>query len=111
MRTVPIQPSPLPLSIHILTLLSLSLPPPSLSLYSPSSRPHLSTAHLFRVIQKRLLTRFKEKNATPFGGMDGLMSDTYKQLLALGKHSFHLFHHHCPRHLISTNIAMIVILT
>ena len=42
-------------------------------------------SHLFRVIQKRLLTRFKEKNATPLGGMDGLMSDTYKQLLILSK--------------------------
>lgn len=37
-------------------------------------------AHLYRVIEKRLLTRFKEKNATPLGGLDDMLNDTYAKL-------------------------------
>lgn len=37
-------------------------------------------AHLYRVVEKRLLTRFKEKNATALGGLDDVLNDTYAKL-------------------------------
>ena len=40
-------------------------------------------SHRFRVIEKRLLTRFKDRNAGSLGGMDILMRETYAQLLRL----------------------------
>ena len=40
-------------------------------------------AHLFRVIQKRLLTRFKDRNASALGGLDTIMKETYENLLRL----------------------------
>jgi Bardet-Biedl syndrome 9 protein len=40
-------------------------------------------SHRFRVIEKRLLTRFKDRNASNLGGMDILMRETYAQLLRL----------------------------
>ncbi|XP_065655590.1 protein PTHB1 isoform X2 [Hydra vulgaris] len=42
-------------------------------------------AHQFRVIQKRLLTRFKDKTPAPLAHLDTLLDGTYKQLLALGE--------------------------
>lgn len=42
-------------------------------------------AHQFRVIQKRLLTRFKDKTPSPLNHIDVLLDGTYKQLLALGE--------------------------
>ena len=32
------------------------------------------------MVEKRLLTRFKEKNATPLGGLDDMLNDTYTKL-------------------------------
>lgn len=40
-------------------------------------------AHQFRVIQKRLLVRFKDKTPMPLNKMDALLVDTYERLLAL----------------------------
>jgi Bardet-Biedl syndrome 9 protein len=42
------------------------------------------SAHQFRMIEKRLLVRFKDRNPTPLGGLDILMKETYKKLLFLG---------------------------
>lgn len=41
-------------------------------------------AHQFRVIQKRLLVRFKDKNPTPLQQLDVLFNETYNKLLDLG---------------------------
>lgn len=41
-------------------------------------------AHQFRMIEKRLLVRFKDRNPTPLGGLDTLMKETYKKILILG---------------------------
>eukprot|EP00605_Chrysophyceae_sp_TOSAG23-4_P001036 GSChrysophyteH1.ASY1.ANO1.1139.1 assembled CDS len=41
------------------------------------------TSHMFRVIQKRLLTRFKDRNASALGGLDLIMRETYQHLLQL----------------------------
>ncbi|CAM9743902.1 unnamed protein product [Chrysoparadoxa australica] len=41
-------------------------------------------AQQLRVIQKRLLTRFKEKNPTPLGHLDKVMQETYHRLLDFG---------------------------
>ncbi|CAH1790036.1 unnamed protein product [Owenia fusiformis] len=38
----------------------------------------------FRSIQKRLLTRFKDKTPAPLANLDTLLDGTYRQLLALG---------------------------
>jgi len=37
-------------------------------------------AHQFRVIQKRLLTRFKDKTPSPLQHLDTLLEGTYKQV-------------------------------
>ena len=39
-------------------------------------------SHLFRVLQKRLLTRFKDRNASALGGLDLVMRQTYVCLYA-----------------------------
>lgn len=41
-------------------------------------------AHQFRMIEKRLLVRFKDRNPTPLSGLDVLMRETYQKLLGLG---------------------------
>ena len=41
-------------------------------------------SHLFRVIEKRMLTRFKDKNATPLSGLDSIMEDTYGKVIGCG---------------------------
>ncbi len=41
------------------------------------------SSHLFRTIQKRLLTRFKDRNASALGGLDIIMRETYEQLLRI----------------------------
>eukprot|EP01038_Epipyxis_sp_PR26KG_P016237 gene16237-22098_t len=38
----------------------------------------------FRLIQKRLLVRFKDKNPTPLNGLDLLLKETYKKILEAG---------------------------
>lgn len=43
-------------------------------------------AHQFRMIQKRLLVRFKDRNPTPLGGLDILLKESYRKLLQLGPH-------------------------
>ena len=40
-------------------------------------------AQQFRVIQKRLLVRFKDKNPAPMNKMDALLDDTYRTLMEL----------------------------
>lgn len=40
-------------------------------------------SHQFRVIEKRLLTRFKDKNPTPLSGLDSLLRETYQSVLQL----------------------------
>lgn len=42
-------------------------------------------AQQFRVIQKRLLTRFKDKTPSPLSHLDTILDGTYKQILALGE--------------------------
>jgi Bardet-Biedl syndrome 9 protein len=37
----------------------------------------------FRLVQKRLLVRFKDKNPTPLGQLDVLLTDSYNQILTL----------------------------
>ena len=37
-------------------------------------------AQQFRVIQKRLLTRFKDKTPSPLAHLDTLLDGTYKQV-------------------------------
>jgi Bardet-Biedl syndrome 9 protein len=39
-------------------------------------------AYQLRIVQKRLLTRFKNKNATPIAGLDILFHETYSQVMA-----------------------------
>lgn len=41
-------------------------------------------AHQFRMIEKRLLVRFKDRNPTALGGLDVLMKESYRKLLSLG---------------------------
>lgn len=41
-------------------------------------------SHLFRVIEKRMLTRFKDKNATPLSGLDSILEDTYGKVIGCG---------------------------
>ena len=41
-------------------------------------------AHQFRLIQKRLLVRFKERNPSPLTNLDMLLHGTYNQLIELG---------------------------
>ena len=40
-------------------------------------------ASQFRAIQRRLLTRFKDKTPAPLANLDTLLDGTYRQLLAL----------------------------
>ena len=44
-----------------------------------------NSAHQFRMIQKRLLVRFKDKNPTPLLGLDTLMRESYDSLLKISK--------------------------
>ena len=39
-------------------------------------------AHQFRVIQKRLLVRYRDRNAAPLAHMDSLLEGTYNQVMA-----------------------------
>lgn len=39
----------------------------------------------YRMIEKRLLVRFKDKNPTPLHGLEVMLQDTYQQILILGK--------------------------
>jgi Bardet-Biedl syndrome 9 protein len=42
-------------------------------------------AHQFRMVQKRLLVRYKDRNPTPMSGIDILMRETYEAILKLSK--------------------------
>lgn len=42
-------------------------------------------AHQFRMIQKRLLVRYKDRNPTPLGGIDILMRESYESMMKLSK--------------------------
>ena len=42
-----------------------------------------SLSHQFRAVQKRLLVRYKDKNPTPLGGLDILMSETADTIQAM----------------------------
>ena len=42
-------------------------------------------AHQFRLVQKRLLVRFKDRNPTPLGGLDFLLKETYSKIIQLSK--------------------------
>jgi Bardet-Biedl syndrome 9 protein len=39
----------------------------------------------FRAIQRRLLTKYKDKTPSPLANLDTLLDGTYRQLLALGE--------------------------
>lgn len=41
-------------------------------------------AHQFRMIQKRLLVRYKDRNPTPLAGIDTMMRETYDSIMKLG---------------------------
>ena len=43
-------------------------------------------AQQFRAIERRLLTRFKDKTPAPLVNLDTLLEGTYRQLLALADH-------------------------
>ena len=43
-------------------------------------------AHQFRIIQKRLLVRFKDRNPVPLNHLDTIMGGTFNQLVDLGNH-------------------------
>lgn len=45
-------------------------------------------AHLFRVIQKKLLARFKDKNPSPLAGLDVLLRETHARILQIGASFF-----------------------
>lgn len=47
-------------------------------------------AQQYRVIQKRLLVRFKDKNPAPLQGLDVLHHDTYNHLIDMGSDMAHL---------------------
>jgi len=38
-------------------------------------------AHQYRAIQKRLLVRFKDRNPTPLNNLDGILGDTFTQIM------------------------------
>ena len=40
-------------------------------------------SHQFRLIQKRLLQRFKDKNPTPLNSMDILLKETYQDIMSI----------------------------
>ena len=42
-------------------------------------------AHQYRMVEKRLLVRYKDRNPTPLSGLDSLMKETYDRLIALSK--------------------------
>lgn len=44
-------------------------------------------AQQFRAIQRRLLTRFKDKTPAPLANLDTLLDGTYRQVIKLKKHS------------------------
>lgn len=44
-------------------------------------------AQQFRAIQRRLLTRFKDKTPAPLANLDTLLDGTYRQVIKLRKHS------------------------
>ena len=41
-------------------------------------------AHQFRIIQKRLLVRFKDRNSAPLAHLDTLMRGTFNKMIDLG---------------------------
>ncbi len=45
-------------------------------------------AHQYRMVEKRLLVRYKDRNPTPLGGLDALMKETYDRLIAISKFYF-----------------------
>ena len=40
-----------------------------------------SSAHQYRLIQKRLLGRYKDKNPSPVGALELMMKETYDKIL------------------------------
>jgi Bardet-Biedl syndrome 9 protein len=40
-------------------------------------------SHQYRVVNKRLLVRFKDRNPAPLGGLDILLKETYSSIVAL----------------------------
>lgn len=40
-------------------------------------------SHQFRMVEKRLLVRYKDRNPTPLAGLDLLMNESYKKILSL----------------------------
>jgi Bardet-Biedl syndrome 9 protein len=46
-----------------------------------------NSAHQFRMVQRRLLVRFKDRNPTPLLGLDTLMRESYSALLRISKPS------------------------
>lgn len=51
-------------------------------------------AHQYRMVEKRLLVRYKDRNPTPLGGLDALMTETYDKLISISKNIF-LFFQYC----------------
>ena len=41
-------------------------------------------SHQFRIVQKRLLVRYKDRNPAPLNGLEIIMEDSYNALIALG---------------------------
>ena len=55
-----------------------------------------NSAHQFRMVQRRLLVRFKDRNPTPLLGLDTLMRESYSALLRISKPSLlHCTALHC----------------
>ena len=41
-------------------------------------------AHQYRLVEKRLLVRFKDRNPAPLNNLDVLLQSTHEQLITLG---------------------------
>jgi Bardet-Biedl syndrome 9 protein len=41
-------------------------------------------AQQFRIVQKRLLVRYKDRNPTPLVGLDIILKETYEKILLIG---------------------------
>ena len=55
-----------------------------------------NSAHQYRMVQRRLLVRFKDRNPTPLLGLDTLMRESYTALLRISKSSLlHCTALHC----------------
>eukprot|EP00742_Colponemidia_sp_Colp-10_P002939 GILJ01003136.1.p1 GENE.GILJ01003136.1~~GILJ01003136.1.p1 ORF type:complete len:868 (-),score=153.08 GILJ01003136.1:19-2622(-) len=76
-----------------------------------SSNALKDRAHQYRVIQKRLLIRFKDRNPTPLSNLDALMGVTYQQIMNTANEIQELQQHlRAAAHRLSTAVHLILLL-